>query len=108
MKPMDEPIRKAIAWLSERISLELVPGFEGAPPELGWQRGLRFYYYEGVAQVLSLLPEPEQLARREALVKLLVKEQRADGSFVNESDRMRENDPLIATPLASVALANCS
>lgn len=101
----DDPIRKAVAWLAGRKSLELVPGFEDAPPELGWQRGLRFYYYEGLAQVLSLLPEPEQTARRDALLKLLVKQQRADGSFVNDSDRMRENDPLIATPLAMTALA---
>jgi hypothetical protein len=108
MNRAEEPLGNAVAWLAERKSLELVPGFEDAPPELGWQRGLRYYYYEGLAQVLTLLPQPQQSARREALTKLLVKEQRADGSFVNESDRMRENDPLIATSLAIVALANGS
>jgi hypothetical protein len=102
-----EPIRRAVAWLAERKSLEVVPGFEDAPPELGWQRGLRFYYYEGLAHVLQLLPDPEQTARRDALLKLLVTQQRAGGSFVNDSDRMRENDPLIATSLAIVALASC-
>jgi hypothetical protein len=32
--------------------------------------------------------------------------QRTDGSWQNESDRMRENDPLIATSLAMIALAS--
>jgi hypothetical protein len=36
---------------------------------------------------------------------MLLKLQRADGSFVNESDRMRENDPLIATGLGVTGLA---
>ncbi len=108
MKPGEESIRGAVAWLAERKSLELVPGFEDAPPELGWQRGLRFYYHAALAQVLHRLPEPEQVARRDALGKLLISQQRADGSYVNESDRMRENDPLMATALALVALAQCS
>lgn len=102
-----EPVRKAAAWLTERKSLELVPGFEDLPPELGWQRGLRYYYYASLAQVLSLLPDPERTARREALVKLLVAAQIPEGGFVSDSDRMRENDPLIATPLAMIALAHC-
>ncbi len=108
MKPAEQPLAKAAAWLAQHKSLDLVPGFENAPPELGWQRGLRFYYYEGLAQVLPQLPDPEQTARRQGLQKLLVTEQKTDGSYVNESDRMRENDPLIATALAVVALANCS
>ena len=88
-----------MAWLAERPSLELVPGFEGLPPELGWQRGLRFYYYSTLAQVLPLLPATGRGARRKGLLEMLLKLQRADGSFLNESDRMRENDPLIATGL---------
>ena len=38
-------------------------------------------------------------------LEMLLKLQRGDGSFLNESDRMRENDPLIATGLGVVALA---
>ena len=99
------PVLQGAAWLAERKGLELVPGFEDAPAELGWQRGLRFYYYAGLAQVLDLLPDAERISRREALARLLADQQRADGSFVNDSDRMRENDPLIATALAMVALS---
>lgn len=104
VKSDDKRIVRAVAWLAERPSLELVPGFEGLPPELGWQRGLRFYYYSTLAQVLPLLPATDVAARRKALLEMLLKLQRGDGSFLNESDRMRENDPLIATGLGVVAL----
>ena len=107
LKADDERIVKAVAWLAKRPSLELVPGFEGLPPEAGWQRGLRYYYYAGLARVLPLFPASEIAPRREALVKHVVSLQQADGQWVNESDRMRENDPLIATPLAVIALAAC-
>lgn len=104
MDQLHDPIRKAVAWLVDRPSLELVPGFENLPPELGWQRGLRFYYYAALAHVLPQFPETARAARRGALTKLLLAAQKQDGSFLNESDRMRENDPLISTPLAMVAL----
>ncbi|MFN0021848.1 MAG: prenyltransferase/squalene oxidase repeat-containing protein [Pirellulaceae bacterium] len=105
VKADDKRILKAAAWLAEHPSLELVPGFEGLPPELGWQRGLRFYYYTSLAKVLKVLPTSDIVHRKSALLEMLVKLPRADGSYLNESDRMRENDPLIATGLGIVALA---
>ena len=96
-----------MSWLVKRPSVELVPGFEGLPPEAGWQRGLRYYYFASLSRVLPLFPRSEIAPRREALVKQLLTLQAKDGSWVNESDRMRENDPLIATPLAVTALASC-
>jgi hypothetical protein len=42
--------------------------------------------------------------RREALHKHVLDLQTKDGYWVNESDRMRENDPLVATALAVMAL----
>jgi hypothetical protein len=103
--PDDKRLQKAVTWLVKRPGLELVPGFEGLPPEAGWQRGLRYYYYAGLARVLPHFPASEIAPRREALVKHIVSLQAKDGSWVNESDRMRENDPLIATALAVTALA---
>ncbi|MEX2175851.1 MAG: prenyltransferase/squalene oxidase repeat-containing protein [Pirellulaceae bacterium] len=103
----DEPLAKAIDWLAERSGLELVPGFEHLPPEAGWQRGLRYYYYTGLAAVLRHFPAGELERRREALVEHLTGLQTGGGWWVNESDRMRENDPLIATSLAVTALGEC-
>jgi len=105
LKPADEPIAKAVAWLVRRPGLEVVPGFETLPPETGWQRGLRYYYYSSLARVLPLLPSPDREPRRAALIKHVPTLQHKDGYWQNESDRMRENDPLIATPLALAALA---
>ena len=105
LKPEDEPVAKAIAWLAKRPGLEGVPGFEGLPAEDGWDRGLRFYYYAALSDVLRYFPLSERDARQEALIKHVVSLQKDDGSWVNESDRMRENDPLIATALAIVALS---
>jgi prenyltransferase/squalene oxidase-like repeat protein len=103
LKSTDEPIARALAWLARHSDLEFVPGFEGLPPELGWQRGLRFYYYASLSKVLRYVPDRD--IRQAALGKHLMAQQRGDGSWVNESDRMRENDPLIATALAIVALS---
>ena len=105
IKADDQAVTKAAAWLAAHPSLELVPGFEGLPPELGWQRGLRFYYYASLAKVLPVLPASDIALRRTALLEMLLKLPRRDGSYLNESDRMRENDPLIATGLGVVALA---
>ena len=104
----EQPIQNAVKWLVEHPSLELVPGFEGLPPEAGWQRGLRYYYFAALSRVLAVFPLSELAPRRELLVKQLISLQAKDGSWVNESDRMRENDPLIATALAITALGNCA
>jgi hypothetical protein len=108
MKAGDKPVARGLAWVEKRPGLEVVPGFEGLPPEAGWQRGLRFYYYASLARVLPLLPAPVSAARREALARHVVGLQRTDGSWVNESDRMRENDPLIATALAVCSLCEAA
>ena len=96
---------KALAWLVKRTGLEVVPGFETLPPEAGWQRGLRYYYYASLARALAHFAASDREVRRAALAKHIVSLQKSDGSWQNESDRMRENDPLIATPLALLALA---
>ena len=105
LKPADEPLAKALAWVVPRPGLEAVPGFETLPPEAGWHRGLRYYYYASLARAIAHFAAPDREPRREALVKHVAELQHKDGYWKNESDRMRENDPLIATPLALAALA---
>jgi hypothetical protein len=102
--PADEPLAKALTWLRERPGLELVPGFEGLPPEAGWDRGLRLYYYAALAEVLPYFPAADRTAASAALSTHIADLQAADGRWINESDRMRENDPLVATALAAIAL----
>jgi hypothetical protein len=103
VKPTDEPAAKAFAWLAKRPGLEVVPGFQDLPPEAGWQRGLRFYYYAALAPLLAHFPNAA--IRKAELDRHLIGLQKVDGSWENDSDRMRENDPLIATSLAIIALS---
>ena len=105
LEPSDEQVGRGITWLAKRPGLEAVPGFEGLAPELGWDRGLRFYYYAVRTAVLRHFPSSEREGRRHVLAEHLIKLQNQDGFWKNESDRMRENDPLIATCLALVALS---
>ena len=65
------------------------------PPE--WEEALFFYRAFAEAKVR---PSPAVASRVAGL-------QRADGSFANASALMKEDDPLVATGLALVALALC-
>ena len=103
----DAHISRALAWIAKRPGLEVVPGFEGLRAEDGWDRGLRYYYYAALSRVLPHLPISEREPRQRALAQHVVALQNENGHWVNESDRMRENDPLIATGLAVIALGNC-
>jgi len=101
----DEPVAKTLAWLAAHPGVKLVPGFEGKAKEYGWREGLRFYYYFTQAKTLPHLPEIAAKRRAAALRKLLLAEQRPDGSFKNAQPRMFEDDPLLATSLALIALS---
>jgi hypothetical protein len=94
----------AVKWLVDRPGVEVVPGFEDAPKEADWQNGLKLYYYAALAAALRWFPQDAAAERRGALLSHLVSLQRRDGSWRNASARMREDDPLIATGLALVAL----
>jgi hypothetical protein len=99
-----DAIKQGIAWLTKRPALEVVPGFEDLPAETEWRRGLRLYYYCSLARVLPHLTAAERISRTSDIVRILLRDQHAGGYWQNESDRMRENDPLIATCFAVSAL----
>jgi prenyltransferase beta subunit len=101
----DANVKRAITWLSKNPAIEVVPGFEALPAETDWRRGLRFYYYYGLAKILPQLPAADRPGRQQGMERILLKEQQPDGRWQNESDRMRENDPLIATSFAVSTLA---
>jgi hypothetical protein len=103
LKPDDEPVAAAIKWMVDHPEIEIVPGFEDLPAELGWRDGLRFYYAQSLGRVLRHLPPAVAEDRADKLAKWLVKEQ-SGGAWQNASARMREDDPLIATPLVLTAL----
>jgi len=100
----DERLAAGLRWLEERPSVAQVPGFESFEESIGWEQGLRFYYYSGLAGVLPELPAEKADTIRKQIRERLIADQRKDGSWQNESTRMREDDPLLCTAMALIAL----
>jgi hypothetical protein len=66
-----------------------------------WPRGLAFYYSSASTQAFRAL----NLDPGSSVVISLVRTQRADGSWANPENLVKEDDPLIATAFAVRALA---
>jgi squalene-hopene/tetraprenyl-beta-curcumene cyclase len=107
----DDPrVRAAAAWLERRFSPTEPPG---AYPELRavQQASVRYYWAWTAAHALRALGKDEletasgKVRWPEALARALMAEQRTDGSWTNTSTDMREDDPLVSTPLAMAGLA---
>jgi disulfide oxidoreductase YuzD len=69
---------------------------------------LYFYYCRSLAAALNACGEaaalPSEQNWRNELLEELLKRQRPNGSWQNEAVDVRENDPLVATSLAVIAL----
>lgn len=107
----DPRVQAAARWLGERFDAERVPG--DYPPDREVQRDSAYFYWTWTsAHALMLLgPMTDRLPRTvdwpKTLAKALLSRQSADGSFRNSAVDMREDDPLVATPLAAAALSIC-
>ena len=100
----DERVEDALRWLTEHDDLE---GPAGIPPDEpnGWKDSIRFYHWTVRAEAHRLLGGPP--GWRDGIVRFLLAEQQADGSFVNTRNHlMKEDDPLLATALAVLALSH--
>jgi hypothetical protein len=97
----DPGLAAARAWLERHLDFEHVPGLprDAAPPV---EPALRFYWWATLARTLRALGWPG--GWREQLVAAVAKHQRADGGFAGFSDLMKEDDPVVATCLALLAL----
>ncbi|HEV7405737.1 MAG TPA: hypothetical protein VGO11_22530 [Chthoniobacteraceae bacterium] len=98
----------ALRWL-QRHGRGGVHGGTWAPGRAQAGEGLRFYYAQAYAEVLSLAvadPNFRAWAREQqrALRTDLLAAQQSDGSWVNAYDGSFEDDPLIATAFAMRAL----
>jgi hypothetical protein len=100
----DSRVTGATAWLSRETDIAGVPGFRDDADGETWKAGLRFYYLAALARVLPFLEPDASAARRRSIMESLVESQAVDGSWSNPGARMREDDPLIATSFAIVAL----
>lgn len=101
----DPRVRLAYRWLGDHYTLERNPGL----PEDQAKQGL-YYYYLVQSRALSAwgettLKTPEGEVRwARALAEKLLSLQRADGLWVNTSERWMEADPNLATAYVVLAL----
>jgi hypothetical protein len=93
-------VQESTSWLASRFRADQNPEVGGAFAAYG--PAMRFYWRAVAAMVLSGKDTPPGWGR--ALEQALAAEQRPDGSFVNERAEQKENDPLVATSLALLAL----
>ncbi len=102
----DHPrVRAARDWLARHPDIERNPGtFAEGCERL--RRPTYFYYLWSLAHVLLHLPQDTPVAPAK-LAEHLMRLQLKDGSWVNASGIAKEDDPLVATPLAASALAIC-
>jgi squalene-hopene/tetraprenyl-beta-curcumene cyclase len=119
VKPDDPRAVAAFGWITKHFVLDRNPGFEGAKdPENAGKQGY-YYYLRTMARALAELekatgkalvvtdPAGKAHAWRQELGAKVVSLQRADGTWVNASERWFESNPLIATAYAMEALAIC-
>lgn len=102
LKKNDPRVTALLEWLQKNYTLDENPG-------MGLE-GL-FYYYNAMAKALTAygineltLASGEKINWRHDLAKKLLSLQRADGSWVNESARWWQKDPVLVTGFVVSAL----
>jgi squalene-hopene/tetraprenyl-beta-curcumene cyclase len=109
--PEHPRVRAAAAWLARNFSARRCPG-KFRPVDEERRESVFFYWSWTGSHALralgaSVLDGPAGRVRWAAeMTDELLRRQRADGSWGNGFKEMREDDPLVATPLAMAALGN--
>jgi len=101
----DTRVGVALGWLREHDEVARVPGIPDTASTAQAREGLKYYYWAMLTRLAERLPEAAFDARRQTVVTTLVGLQAADGSWRNANPLMREDDPLVATALALIALS---
>lgn len=99
---LEEPVAAPLEWLTKHHRTDGVPGFEEGSK---WRDGMLYYYLAASAQAFQAT-RSGPTGWQEDMIRSLIGRQRDDGSFRNASFLMKEDDPLIATTLALLALTS--
>ena len=100
----DPRLQAARSWLEWSFRPDSHPGGYVSDREVN-REALYYYYAYSVSRALR--SEGDDLSRREKLAEALLARQSADGSWSNSAVAVREDDPLVATSFAVLALAAC-
>lgn len=108
----DPPVKAARAWMEANFRAFHHPGKFAQERETN-RDAVYYYYVCSLTQTLLAAGLRELEGREgkirwaEVLAKELLKRQREDGSWANQLVPQREDDPLVATSLAALALVSC-
>lgn len=105
----DPRVVAARSWMDKHLSISVHPGDfpEGRYED---RDSLYFYYCWSTAHALSALERhgaeltPEEKTWQVEIQRALSAKQREDGSWANPAGATREDDPLVATPMAMAVL----
>ena len=100
----DPRLQAARGWLESSFRADSHPGDYVGDREVN-REALYYYYAYSVSRALR--SEGDDLGRREKLAEALLARQGADGAWSNSAVAVREDDPLVATSFAVLALAAC-
>jgi squalene-hopene/tetraprenyl-beta-curcumene cyclase len=105
----DPRLEKALEWTKKHYTLESNPGM----PKVREHQGL-YYYYHSMAKCLDVLGVKKFKAAdgkehdwRAEIAEVLAKQQRKDGSWVNDRDAWMEGDPNLVTGYVLMTLSHC-
>ena len=90
----------AETWIRTNFTTERCPGFPPDHPR-PWADGLFGYWLASASRIVDRTKVRD-------IVRVLTARQRPDGSWVSSSDLMLENEPLLATALAVLALTEAN
>ena len=100
--PSDERVRSARSWLRRHPRLDIAQGIPAGGAE-SWAASVHYTHLATRSEAWAAAGGPGGWQR--ALGERLLERQQCDGSFINEVGfLMKEDDPLLATGLAVVAL----
>jgi hypothetical protein len=102
------PMINAWFWLEKHFRADAHPGVY-IPQHERNREAVYYYYAASVSKALRHMGAKTAGGKdwAAALGAELTKRQKPDGSWVNPVELVRENDPIVATSNAVVALANC-
>jgi len=107
-EPDKAKIRAATDWLRTHFKAQSHPGTY-VPAHEPNRNAVFFYYAASAAKALRAAKVTDAGGKpwAGALKSELAKRQKADGSWANPVELVRENDPTVATAFAVIAVANC-
>jgi squalene-hopene/tetraprenyl-beta-curcumene cyclase len=109
LPPDDPAARSAHDWLTKHFRADRHPGTY-APQHEPNRDAVYYYYAASASKALRAAGVKEAGGKPWAgsLAAELAKRQQDDGSWTNPVELVRENDPVVATASAVIALANCA